>query len=42
MGHQKFAYIAGPLDLTTGRDRHFGTINAMKKFGIKVDQDLFL
>jgi len=41
MGHQKFAYIAGPLDLTTGRDRHFGTINAMKKFGIKVDQDLF-
>jgi LacI family transcriptional regulator len=41
MGHQKFAYIAGPLDLTTGRDRHFGTINAMKEFGIKVDQDLF-
>jgi LacI family transcriptional regulator len=41
MGHQKFAYIAGPLDLTTGRDRHFGTINAMKEFGIKVDRDLF-
>lgn len=41
LGHKKFAYIAGPLDLTTGRDRHFGTINAMNEFGIKVDQDLF-
>jgi LacI family transcriptional regulator len=41
IGHKKFAYIAGPLDLTTGRDRHFGTINAMKEFGIKVDQELF-
>ncbi|NKB21176.1 MAG: substrate-binding domain-containing protein [Alphaproteobacteria bacterium] len=41
LGHQKFAYIAGPLDLTTGRDRHFGTINAMREFGVEVDQDLF-
>ncbi|MBK18310.1 MAG: LacI family transcriptional regulator [Rhodospirillaceae bacterium] len=41
MGHEKFAYIAGPLDLTTGRDRHFGTINAMREFGVRVDQDLF-
>ena len=41
LGHRDFAYIAGPLDSTGGRDRYFGTKEALKSHEINIDEDLF-
>jgi len=41
LGHRDIAYIAGPLDSSAGRDRYFGTKEALKLHEIPPDERLF-
>lgn len=40
LGHREIAYMAGPLDLTTGRDRYFGTLKAFRDLGCEIRPEL--
>jgi LacI family transcriptional regulator len=42
LGHERIAHLAGPLDYSTGRDRHDGFIEEMRAAGIEPDEDLIL
>jgi LacI family transcriptional regulator len=42
LGHRRIAHIAGPLDYSTGLDRHEGFKDAMRGAGIELDPDLIL
>jgi LacI family transcriptional regulator len=42
LGHRRIAHLAGPLDYSTGRDRHDGFRAEMKAAGLEVDPDLIL
>jgi LacI family transcriptional regulator len=34
LGHRRIAHVSGPLDLSTGRDRHDAFIDAMRRAGL--------
>ena len=40
LGHTRIAHIAGPLELSTGLDRHEGFHEAMSELGLEVDPEL--
>jgi LacI family transcriptional regulator len=40
LGHTRIAHIAGPLELSTGLDRHEGFHEAMSELGLEVDPQL--
>ncbi|WP_113718967.1 LacI family DNA-binding transcriptional regulator [Arthrobacter dokdonensis] len=40
LGHHRIAFISGPLNTSTGRDRVTGFRNAMNKAGLEVENDL--
>jgi LacI family transcriptional regulator len=40
LGHTRIAHIAGPLELSTGRDRHDGFHDAMRQAGLEPDPAL--
>jgi LacI family transcriptional regulator len=40
LGHRRIAHVAGPLDLSTGRDRRDAFIEAIDKAGLESDPDL--
>jgi LacI family transcriptional regulator len=42
LGHKRIAHLAGPLDYSTGRDRHDGFIEEMRAAGLEADPDLIL
>jgi LacI family transcriptional regulator len=35
LGHKRIAHVAGPLDLSTGRDRHDAFVDVMKQAGLE-------
>lgn len=41
-GHRRIAHLAGPLDYSTGRDRHESFFETMRTFGIEPDPELVL
>ena len=40
LGHERIAHIAGPLELSTGLDRHEGFHEAMRELGLEPDPEL--
>jgi LacI family transcriptional regulator, galactose operon repressor len=42
LGHERIAHLAGPLDYSTGRDRHDGFLEEMRAAGLEPDPDLIL
>ena len=40
LGHRRIAYLAGPLDLSTGFDRREGFLDAMRAAGLAADPEL--
>lgn len=42
LGHRRIAYLAGPLDLSTGFARHGGFLRGMKAAGLAADPRLIL
>ena len=42
LGHRRIAHIAGPLDVSTGFDRHDGFVEAMRGVGLQPDPDLIV
>jgi LacI family transcriptional regulator len=42
LGHRRIAYIAGPLDYSTGFDRHEGFLEAMRGVGLDPDPELIV
>jgi len=42
LGHTRIAHLAGPLDYSTGFDRHEGFLEALRKAGIEPDPGLIL
>jgi LacI family transcriptional regulator len=42
LGHRMIAHIAGPLDYSTGFDRHEGFLAAMEEAGLHPDPDLIV
>jgi LacI family transcriptional regulator len=40
LGHTRIAHIAGPLELSTGLDRHEGFHEAMRELGLEPDSEL--
>jgi LacI family transcriptional regulator len=40
LGHTRIAHLAGPSRYSTGRARHHGFVDGMKKLGLKVDRSL--
>jgi LacI family transcriptional regulator len=40
LGHRRIAHIAGPLELSTGLDRHEGFHEAMRDLGLEPDPEL--
>jgi LacI family transcriptional regulator len=40
LGHKRIAHIAGPLELSTGLDRHEGFHDAMRDLGLAPDPEL--
>ena len=40
LGHRRIAHIAGPQDLSTGRNRYRGFVGAMAASGLPVDPSL--
>ena len=40
LGHTRIAHIAGPLELSTGLDRHEGFHEAMRELGLEPDPEL--
>jgi len=42
LGHKRIAHLAGPLDYSTGRDRHDGFIDEMRAAGLDPDPNLIL
>jgi LacI family transcriptional regulator len=40
LGHRQIAHVAGPLDLSTGRDRHDAFVDAIASAGLDPDPDL--
>jgi LacI family transcriptional regulator len=42
LGHRRIAHIAGPLDYSTGFDRHEGFLEAMKDAGLDPDPQLIV
>jgi LacI family transcriptional regulator len=42
LGHRRIAHVAGPLDMSTGRDRHDGFIDAMRASGLEANPDLIV
>ena len=41
LGHRDIAYIAGPLDSASSRDRYFGTREALEQHGLSENSSLF-
>ena len=41
-GHRKIAHFAGPKDLSVGRNRKNGYLDALKKHNIEIDEDLIM
>jgi LacI family transcriptional regulator len=42
LGHRRIAHVAGPQDISTGRRRHHGFVEAMGELGLGPDPDLIL
>jgi LacI family transcriptional regulator len=42
LGHSRIAHLAGPQDISTGRLRHQGFLDAMAEVGLEADPDLIL
>jgi LacI family transcriptional regulator len=42
LGHRRIAHLAGPLDYSTGRDRHDGFLDELRAAGIEPDTGLVL
>jgi LacI family transcriptional regulator len=42
LGHRRIAHIAGPLDYSTGFDRHEGFLEAMRDAGLDPDPELIV
>jgi LacI family transcriptional regulator len=42
LGHRRIAHIAGPLDYSTGFDRHEGFLEAMRDAGLDPDAELIV
>jgi LacI family transcriptional regulator len=42
LGHERIAHLAGPLDYSTGRDRHDGFLEGMRAAGLEPDPGLIL
>jgi LacI family transcriptional regulator len=42
LGHTRIAHLAGPLDYSTGLDRHDSFIDTMREHGLEPDPDLVL
>jgi LacI family transcriptional regulator len=42
LGHERIAHIAGPLELSTGLDRHEGFHEAMRELGLEPDPELIV
>ena len=42
LGHKRIAHLAGPLDYSTGRDRHDGFLAEMRAAGLEPDPELIL
>ena len=42
LGHERIAHLAGPLDYSTGGDRHHGFMEEMRAAGLEPDPDLIL
>jgi len=40
LGHRKIAHLAGPLDYSTGFDRHQGFLETMREAGVERDPEL--
>jgi LacI family transcriptional regulator, galactose operon repressor len=40
LGHRRIAHLAGPLDLSTGHQRHEGFMTTMRALGLEPDPDL--
>jgi LacI family transcriptional regulator len=42
LGHRRIAHLAGPLDYSTGLDRHDGFVAALEAAGVTLDRELIL
>ena len=42
LGHRRIAHLAGPQDISTGRLRHQGFLDAMRETGLEADPELIL
>jgi len=40
LGHRRIGLISGPMEITTGRERHEGCANALSDYGIPLDNSL--
>lgn len=42
LGHRRIAHIGGPLEFSSGHDRHDGFLEAMREGGVEPDPDLVI
>ena len=42
LGHRRIAHLAGPLELSTGHQRHEGFVTTMRALGLETDPDLIV
>ncbi len=42
LGHRRIAHLAGPLDLSTGHQRHEGFLSTMRALGLEPDPELIV